>query len=138
MESEVLAPKPPVGYRPPWEQPSEPRKTNTAPAHSAEAARSEGGRRPRSMKVTDKLSRNELTAEERAIRSRVRKAAPACPLRMGEPCTLCQAFVTGPQDCQTVRMVMEDPELREQLAQKRRDYNARKKARKARGADRAA
>lgn len=39
---------------------------------------------------------------------------PQCPLRYGEPCTLCQAFVTGPEDCQTVAIVMDDPDLKAQ------------------------
>lgn len=42
--------------------------------------------------------------------------APKCPLRYGEPCTLCQAFVTGPEDCQTVAIVMSDPELKAEWA----------------------
>ena len=50
----------------------------------------------------------------------VRRAnVPQCPLRYGEPCTLCQAFVTGPEDCQTVALVMEDPELKAQWAKGR-------------------
>lgn len=52
------------------------------------------------------------------------KPTPMCPLRFGEPCTLCQAFVTGPEDCQTVKLVMEDPELRAELAKKRRAWQA--------------
>ena len=56
--------------------------------------------------------------------------APRCPLRPGEPCTLCQAFVTGPEDCQTVKLVMQDSELRELLAERRREYNAQRKAQK--------
>ncbi len=38
-----------------------------------------------------------------------------CPLRPGEPCTLCQVSVTGPQDCGLVYLVMGDEELREGL-----------------------
>jgi hypothetical protein len=38
-----------------------------------------------------------------------------CPLRPGEPCTLCQIDVTGPQDCGLVYLVMGDDELREGL-----------------------
>ncbi|MEV6931497.1 DUF6767 domain-containing protein [Dactylosporangium sp. NPDC051485] len=34
-----------------------------------------------------------------------------CPVRPGEPCTLCQA-ATGPQDCPLVYLVMSDDELR--------------------------
>ncbi|WNM37989.1 DUF6767 domain-containing protein [Micromonospora halotolerans] len=36
-----------------------------------------------------------------------------CPIRPGEPCTLCQLDVTGPQDCPLVYLVMGDDELRE-------------------------
>lgn len=47
--------------------------------------------------------------------SHTRRAnVPQCPLRYGEPCTLCQAFVTGPEDCQTVAIVMDDPDLKAQ------------------------
>ena len=49
-----------------------------------------------------------------------------CPIRPGEPCTLCQAYVSGPEDCQTVRLVMEDDELRAELAVKRREYRERR------------
>ncbi|MDO5723506.1 MAG: hypothetical protein Q4P33_03765 [Flaviflexus sp.] len=55
-----------------------------------------------------------------------------CPLRIGEPCTLCQAFVTGPEDCQTVKLVMEDPELREELVKKRRAWQAQQREKRAR------
>ncbi|MEV4492556.1 DUF6767 domain-containing protein [Micromonospora coxensis] len=58
-------------------------------------------------------------------RARVRPDAK-CPLRPGQPCTLCQLSVTGPQDCGLVRLVMEDDELREglhrfQVAARRRE-----------------
>lgn len=43
-----------------------------------------------------------------------------CPIRPGEPCTLCQIDVTGPQDCGLVYLVMNDPELREQINARRR------------------
>jgi hypothetical protein len=33
-----------------------------------------------------------------------------CPIRPGEPCTLCQLDVTGPQDCPLVYLVMTDSE----------------------------
>lgn len=36
-----------------------------------------------------------------------------CPLRPGEPCTLCQIDVTGPHDCPLVYLVMSDQELRD-------------------------
>ncbi|HEX5532484.1 MAG TPA: DUF6767 domain-containing protein [Actinomycetales bacterium] len=51
-----------------------------------------------------------------APRARARRAPEAkCPLRPGEPCTLCQINVTGPQDCGLVYLVMDDDELREEL-----------------------
>jgi hypothetical protein len=36
-------------------------------------------------------------------------------LRPGEPCTLCQLDVTGPNDCGLVYIVMTDPDLRDAL-----------------------
>jgi hypothetical protein len=42
-----------------------------------------------------------------------------CPIRPGDPCSLCQVNVTGPQDCGLVYLVMNDPELREGLARTR-------------------
>ncbi|MFZ5870331.1 MAG: DUF6767 domain-containing protein [Actinomycetota bacterium] len=42
-----------------------------------------------------------------------------CPIRPGEPCTLCQVNVTGPQDCGLVYLVMDDDELREALRDNR-------------------
>jgi Domain of unknown function (DUF6767) len=44
-----------------------------------------------------------------------RAPQPRCPLRPGEPCTLCQLDVTGPQDCGLVYLVMHDDDLREGL-----------------------
>lgn len=43
------------------------------------------------------------------------RPVPRCPLRPGDPCTLCQLDVTGPQDCGLVYLVMSDPEQREEL-----------------------
>ncbi|MFE9207327.1 DUF6767 domain-containing protein [Micromonospora sp. NPDC007230] len=40
------------------------------------------------------------------------RASASCPIRPGEPCTLCQLDVTGPQDCPLVYLVMGDDELR--------------------------
>lgn len=40
---------------------------------------------------------------------------PKCPIRRGEPCTLCVPGVSGPQDCGLVYLVMSDPDLRERL-----------------------
>jgi hypothetical protein len=56
-----------------------------------------------------------------ASETRVRRAPDAaCPLRPGQPCTLChpEAFL-GPQDCPTVALVMDDPELRDIAARLR-------------------
>ncbi|MEU8233311.1 DUF6767 domain-containing protein [Actinoplanes sp. NPDC048967] len=35
-----------------------------------------------------------------------------CPVRPGEPCTLCEMGATGPRDCPLVWLVMTDDELR--------------------------
>lgn len=48
-----------------------------------------------------------------------------CPLRPGEPCTLCQLDVTGPQDCPLVFLVMGDDELRAAWATRRRAQRSR-------------
>lgn len=42
-----------------------------------------------------------------------RQPEPRCPLRPGEPCTLCQLNVTGPRDCGLVYLMLADEELRE-------------------------
>lgn len=39
-----------------------------------------------------------------------------CPIRFGEPCTACQPGTSGPEDCQLVALVMDDPDLRERMA----------------------
>ncbi|WP_040157555.1 DUF6767 domain-containing protein [Mobilicoccus massiliensis] len=44
----------------------------------------------------------------------------ACPIRTGEPCTLCHHGASGPHDCPLVYLVMNDPELKEALAEQRR------------------
>lgn len=46
--------------------------------------------------------------------SAFRHPAPRCPIRTGEPCSLCVPGVSGPQDCGLVYLVMSDPEMREQ------------------------
>ena len=53
-----------------------------------------------------------------------------CPLRPGEPCTLCQLDVSGPADCPLVYLVMTDDDLRAQL------HEHRIRARKAAGVSR--
>ncbi|MEI5675893.1 MULTISPECIES: DUF6767 domain-containing protein [unclassified Nocardioides] len=47
------------------------------------------------------------------------RPVPQCPIRPGEPCSLCEPGATGPQDCGLVWLVMTDPELRERLAELR-------------------
>jgi hypothetical protein len=47
------------------------------------------------------------------------RAVPLCPIRIGEPCSLCVPGVSGPEDCGLVQLVMSDPDLREQLREKR-------------------
>lgn len=34
-----------------------------------------------------------------------------CPIRPGEPCSLCEPGVSGPADCGLVYLVRTDPEL---------------------------
>ena len=53
-----------------------------------------------------------------------RPPTPMCPIRVGEPCTLCVPGATGPQDCGLVYLVQSDPELREQLAVRRSAHAA--------------
>lgn len=45
---------------------------------------------------------------------------PKCPIRPGDACSLCAPGASGPENCPTVWMVMNDPELREQLAELKR------------------
>ena len=49
---------------------------------------------------------------------------PRCPVRIGEPCTLCFPGADGPQNCGLVYLVQTDPELRDQLAAKRAEHRA--------------
>ncbi len=49
---------------------------------------------------------------------------PTCPLRFGEPCTLCEPGATGPESCGAVYLVMSDPDLRDRLGELRRRYVA--------------
>lgn len=44
-----------------------------------------------------------------------------CPIRLGDACSLCVPGASGPENCALVREVMRDPELREQLAEMRRE-----------------
>jgi hypothetical protein len=38
-----------------------------------------------------------------------------CPIRIGDPCSLCHPGSSGPATCGLVYLVMSDPELREEL-----------------------
>ena len=53
---------------------------------------------------------------------------PQCPIRVGEPCTLCFPGASGPHDCGLVYLVQTDDELREQLAEKRREVVSARKS----------
>jgi hypothetical protein len=53
-----------------------------------------------------------------------RTAVPTCPIRPGDPCSLCEPGVTGPQDCGLVYLVMSDPALRDELTRLRREQRA--------------
>ncbi|WP_338088368.1 DUF6767 domain-containing protein [Nanchangia anserum] len=91
-----------------------------------------GGRLPVSHPIKDQEQtftphpESATDSPQEQIPPRARRHLPdaECPLRPGDPCTLCQAFVTGPHDCQTVRLVMDDPDLRAELAVRRREWAA--------------
>lgn len=52
--------------------------------------------------------------------ARTRQVAAECPLRPGHPCTLCHPEAhLGPQDCPTVAIVRDDPELAAEAARLR-------------------
>ncbi len=52
--------------------------------------------------------------------ARSRVVAAECPLRPGHPCTLCHPEAhLGPQDCPTVAIVRDDPELAAEAARLR-------------------
>lgn len=53
---------------------------------------------------------------------------PKCPIRIGEPCSLCFPGANGPQDCGLVYLVQSDPEMRAMLADKRREVRAGQRA----------
>jgi hypothetical protein len=50
-----------------------------------------------------------------------RDAVPRCPVRPGDPCSLCEPGVTGPRDCGLVYLVMSEPDLRAELDRLRRE-----------------
>lgn len=45
-----------------------------------------------------------------------------CPLRPGDPCTLCQINVTGPHDCGLLYLVRNDEDLAELYRAQRRGH----------------
>lgn len=47
-----------------------------------------------------------------------------CPLRPGNPCGLCVPGADGPHNCPTVRLVLEDPEMREMWLAKKAEKRA--------------
>ena len=51
-----------------------------------------------------------------------------CPIRPGDPCSLCEPGVTGPHDCGLVYLVMEDSALRAELGRIRRETVPRRTA----------
>jgi hypothetical protein len=63
-------------------------------------------------------------AEQGLYERRIHRDA-ACPLRSGQPCTLCHPDArAGPQDCPTVAIVMDDDDLRAELSRRRMEYAA--------------
>ena len=38
-----------------------------------------------------------------------------CPIRVGDPCSLCHPGASGPETCGLVYLVMCDPDLRDEL-----------------------
>lgn len=41
-----------------------------------------------------------------------------CPIRIGDPCSLCHPGASAPENCGLVYLVMTDPDLREELLQR--------------------
>ena len=73
------------------------------------------------MDATGVLANLAATPSAGARMTSKREPVPMCPIRPGDPCTLCEPGVTGPQDCGLVYLVMSDPDLRAELARIRRD-----------------
>jgi len=48
-----------------------------------------------------------------------------CPVRIGDPCSLCHPGASGPQTCGLVYLVLSDPQLREELLRRWERWNAR-------------
>ena len=49
---------------------------------------------------------------------------PRCPIRVGEPCSLCFPGADGPQNCGLVYLVQSDPDMRELWNDHRRKAKA--------------
>lgn len=64
--------------------------------------------------------RSEMTGSGEHLHRRSHRPEAQCPIRLGEPCTLCVPGATGPQNCGLVALVMTDPELHARLAEIRR------------------
>ena len=62
------------------------------------------------------------------VSTRGRRPVPRCPVRVGEPCTLCFPGATGPQDCGLVYLVQDDPEMAAELAGRRRAHRVAEEA----------
>jgi hypothetical protein len=52
-----------------------------------------------------------------------------CPVRLGEACSLCTPGAAGPHDCGLVYLVMQDPDLRDELARLRAEHRDERRAR---------
>jgi hypothetical protein len=49
-----------------------------------------------------------------------------CPIRIGDPCSMCHPGASDPQTCGLVYLVMSDPELREELLRRWADHEQEK------------
>jgi hypothetical protein len=58
-----------------------------------------------------------------ATSGRRSRPEPQCPIRIGEPCSLCVPGASGPEDCTLVQLVMTDDDLRAELARLRRAHS---------------
>lgn len=58
----------------------------------------------------------------------MKRPEPQCPIRPGDPCSLCYPGADGPENCGLVWLVNEDPDLQEILVEKRREAAARRRA----------
>lgn len=50
-----------------------------------------------------------------------------CPIRPGDPCSLCFPGADGPEDCGLVYLVQDDPELAIEMNQRRAEFNRAKR-----------